>query len=121
MNKEGEVLKRSENVVATHISTGEGVLLDLATKMYYSLNPSGMQVWDSIEGCSLTLVTEISPEITAFVENLLKEGLVQIAAGVSVKQKPQLQLSEPPTLTCHEPLVNVTAFTAATAGGATFF
>lgn len=126
--KENKVLKRREDVVSTTLSTGEGILLDLSSKMYYTLNSTGMRVWNILDGYSLNVLHEFNNEIGDFAESLLEEGLIglvpqeefrEIVTDESISK--ELVSSESPKFVRNQPLTKVTAFTAATAGGASFF
>ena len=75
----------------TRFDEGEGVLLHLATKSYYTLNATGVFIWEQLEaGCQTVeeLVAallehyevtreEAERQVRAFLEELEREGLVQ--------------------------------------------
>jgi hypothetical protein len=55
-----------ENIVASHLDDGDGVLVDLNTRQYYQLNESAMLIWRALEkGSSLS---QIADQITATYE-----------------------------------------------------
>lgn len=71
----------------------ESVLLDLSTRRYFTLNPTGVLIWervcagDDIEGIvdAVTASFEIDPSsalpyIELFLSSLEKEGLISIAS-----------------------------------------
>ena len=77
-------------VVDTALDTGEMVLLQLESKTYYSLNVTGMQIWQGLkQGLPLQEISgrlqarfEVEPEradrsVLALVEELLQHQLVQ--------------------------------------------
>jgi hypothetical protein len=77
-------------VVDTALDTGETVLLQLASKTYYSLNATGTQIWQGLkQGLPLHEVSrrlqgrfEVEPEradrsVLALVDDLLQHQLVQ--------------------------------------------
>jgi hypothetical protein len=89
----GRKIRPNSNVVFTDLDDGTGVLLHLDNKFYYSLNESGCFMWQLIEGeKELTeekLVDELyaafdvekdaaSADVKEFVDDLVKEGLVEI-------------------------------------------
>jgi len=74
------------SVVCTVIDDG-GVLLHLDTKFYYSLNATGLAVWDLLEAGHADPALVLgdgngrAEGIRAFLAELEKESLVQPAAG----------------------------------------
>jgi hypothetical protein len=79
----------------TELDDGTGVVLHLDTKIYYTLNETGVFVWKDIE-CSprevealvirLTETFEVDREqaqadVAALIETLLSEGLLQRVDG----------------------------------------
>lgn len=81
------------DVVFTQLDDGEAVLLNLHTKQYYTLNETGAQIWDlfqekrSLDEIAATLTETFDVEqeaaehhVTAFLEDLHREGLVREAA-----------------------------------------
>lgn len=87
-----QVISLSEDVVFTRFeSDGDGVLLNLTTKNYYTLNETAAFIWARLEGGSA--IESIPVELAAhydigaseardsvweLVADLEKEGLVQI-------------------------------------------
>ena len=81
-----------EDVVFTRFdSDGDGVLLNLTTKNYYTLNETAAFIWARLEGGSaIELIpvelaehydigaAEARDSVWELVENLIKEGLVQV-------------------------------------------
>ncbi|MGI9175285.1 MAG: PqqD family peptide modification chaperone [Rhodothermales bacterium] len=78
------------DVVFTQLDDGEAVLLSLKTKRYYTLNETGTQIWDLFKkdrspdeiASALMETYDVDQEaarehITAFLEDLHREGLVQ--------------------------------------------
>ncbi|AEN73134.1 hypothetical protein Rhom172_1207 [Rhodothermus marinus SG0.5JP17-172] len=75
----------------TRFDEGEGVLLHLETKSYYTLNATGVFIWEQLEAGRQTIealvaalldhyeVTqeEAERQVRAFLEELEREGLVQ--------------------------------------------
>lgn len=121
---QNNILRYNKNIVSTCLSSGDGVLLDLNSKMYYELNKTGMQIWETVDGCAYDSVKYIDSEISSFIDFLLQESLLELALVNSEQEEQKVCnfiLEEKPTITRHEPLTKVTAFTAASAGGATFF
>lgn len=85
-----KVIPNSE-VIVTELD-GEAVLLHLGTKMYYSLNPTGLQIWKMLEqdlaldeiGTRLQQQYELEPEraqkcVLSLVNELRGEQLVNVA------------------------------------------
>lgn len=81
------------DVVFTQLDDGEAVLLNLQTKQYYTLNETGTQIWDHFKAhrnldeiaAALTETFDVEPEaakqhVTAFLEELHREGLVRKTA-----------------------------------------
>jgi len=53
---------------------GETIIINLETGCYYSINPAGSQIWNTlIEGINLDTS---SPNILTFLEQLTQEGLL---------------------------------------------
>jgi hypothetical protein len=44
------VIKVNPSVVCTQLQNGDSVLLHLDTQMYYSLNPTGVFIWEHLNG-----------------------------------------------------------------------
>ena len=44
------VIQTNPSVVCTQLQNGDSVLLHLETQMYYSLNPTGVFIWDHLNG-----------------------------------------------------------------------
>lgn len=140
---------RKKEVILSLLSSGEGILLDLQTKIYYSLNPAGVAIWSAIDGKRATEDLSAGAgkqwkeaEVREFLHSLEEESLVQMLVQMmetplhqeGSDRLPSSELpgfppdtpspvpsSSPPSLTKHQPLTKVTVFTAATAGGASFF
>lgn len=89
------MLKPGKDIIFTELSDGEGVLLNLATKLYYSLNATGTFMWRLIEKCEAqsepSLVERLEshyriPRETAlsdvqeFLSDLLSERLLEDVA-----------------------------------------
>ena len=81
----------SENVVFTSLFDGTGVLLDLRTKLYYTLNETGRLIWEQLErglgpeeiARRLSEEYDVSPEealreVEEFLGKLREEGLVEV-------------------------------------------
>jgi hypothetical protein len=81
-------------VVDTALDTGETVLLQLEVKTYYSLNATGMRIWQGIkQGLTLQAIsqqlqatyavelTHADRNVLMVVEGLLQQLLVQRMAG----------------------------------------
>lgn len=79
-------------VIVTELD-GEAVLLHLGTKMYYSLNPTGLQIWKMLEqdvaldeiGTRLQQQYDLAPErarqcVLNLVKELSGEQLVSVAS-----------------------------------------
>lgn len=54
---------------------GETIVINLETGHYYSMNPSGTEVWTAI--AAGTGIPSGNPELTAFLEILENDGLVR--------------------------------------------
>lgn len=87
-------LKPSPDVVVTELENKEAVLLHLGTKMYFSLNETGLLIWQlissnlTIEEISERLQWEfdITPEkakesVINLINELITEKLVEAADG----------------------------------------
>jgi hypothetical protein len=81
----------SSDVVFTPLDDGEGVLLHLLTREYYTLNESGVRIWELLaEGENVDAITDALNKgdtgtvdearrfVAEYVEELLKEGLVVV-------------------------------------------
>ena len=79
------------DVVITELESKEAVLLNLATKMYYTLNETGLRIWQLLSSCgtlgeiSETLSGEfdVSPEkakgsVLNLIDELINEKLVKV-------------------------------------------
>jgi len=71
-----------EQIIASHLADGDGVLVDLNTRQYYQLNESAMLVWQALEGGlplsqiveQITAIYSVSTErATASAETLLSQ------------------------------------------------
>jgi hypothetical protein len=84
-------LKINPDVVLTEVGTGEAVLLHLGTKMYFSLNETGVFIWRMIDsGHTLEEISkklqeeyDITPEkagesVIALMDELAKEKLIEV-------------------------------------------
>ena len=84
-------LEVSEDVLIRVVGD-EGILLNLNTQQYYSLNPSGMRILEvlknsaSMEEALSRLINEyaVDPavlrcDLQELVEDMLKQGLIEIA------------------------------------------
>ncbi|HEX6924463.1 MAG TPA: PqqD family protein [Longimicrobiaceae bacterium] len=82
-------IRPSPEVVFTRVSDTEGILLSIETKRYYSLNETGMRIWEALERSgdvataveALVAEYEVTSEAAAalvaeFVALLREEGLV---------------------------------------------
>ena len=82
----------NSEVIVTELD-GEAVLLHLGTKMYYSLNPTGLQIWKMLEqdlaldeiGVRLQQQYDLAPErarqcVLSLVNELRGEKLVDAAS-----------------------------------------
>ncbi len=80
------------DVVSTEMDDDESVLLDLKTRHYFTLNPTGVVIWDRVcSGDSLeeivdavTVEFEIDadaalPYVELFLTSLEKEGLITVS------------------------------------------
>jgi hypothetical protein len=90
----GETLEINEKCLLTELVDGTGVLLDLDTKFYFTLNVTGVEVWKAIragigqrEQLAARLVAEFEVEPVAAQRDLaqvldvmLREGLVKASA-----------------------------------------
>jgi Coenzyme PQQ synthesis protein D (PqqD) len=84
---------QNEKCLLTELADGTGVLLHLETKFYYTLNPTGVEVWKSLSGGAKTereVAEKISQDFEVDVETahsdvsgvlsmMLSEGLVRKA------------------------------------------
>ena len=81
-----------ENAVFTRLGEDSGTILNLATKRYYSLNETGIRIWELIEegrgraAIAESLAQEFEVDVLmadrrveTFVGELLSEGLLQKA------------------------------------------
>ncbi len=77
-------------VILTELEGDEAVLLHLATRKYYSLNETGVSIWEGLsEGLSLQAIVETlearyevdseraGRSVISLVEEFLSEGLVE--------------------------------------------
>ena len=69
--------KPSENVVFTSLFDGTGVLLDLRTKLYYTLNETGRLIWEQLDrGLGPEEIAKrLSEEYDVSPEEALREDL----------------------------------------------
>jgi len=80
------------NIVSTEMDDEESVLLDLTTRRYFTLNPTGAVIWERIVAgddldAIVNAVTEAFeidaqsalPYVELFLSSLEKEGLISIS------------------------------------------
>jgi len=87
-------IRKASKTVFTPLADGTGVILELETLLYYSVNRSGSALWQEIEKsdvvsldslvetvCSRFEVTRetAAPSILSFLQRLLDIKLVQLA------------------------------------------
>ena len=87
--------KASDRVILTPLVDGTGVLLDLDSKCYFTLNATGVRIWQTIsstDGATLDSLTEMlvnefdvssddaREDVVALLEELNKESLVSVDA-----------------------------------------
>jgi len=84
------VFSTSGNAVFTRLGEDSAAILDLGTKRYYSLNETGIRIWELIETGTPSVEIpgilageyEIDPEtarekVQQFIGDLLSEGLLE--------------------------------------------
>ena len=84
-------VKPDSDVVITELEGKEAVLLNLATKMYYTLNETGLRIWQLLSSCgTLGEISErlhsefdVSPEkakgsVLNLIGELINEKLVKV-------------------------------------------
>ncbi len=89
-------VKPDPDVVFTELENKEAVLLNLGTKMYYSLNETGLRIWQMLgSGITLGEISErlqgefdVTPEkakesVINLVSELITEKLVEVVDGES--------------------------------------
>jgi hypothetical protein len=90
--KNNETLSANSCVVFSELSDGEGVLLHMDSKLYYSLNPTGSFMWRILEKKEGTQPTHLvdqlvdrykisqdlaQADVQEFLRDLLSEQLIQ--------------------------------------------
>jgi hypothetical protein len=89
-----EALRARRKCLLTELDDGTGVVLNLETKFYFTLNATAVVVWKELllapktrAELSARLVSEFEVEeavaasdVALLVDELLREGLVEIAA-----------------------------------------
>jgi hypothetical protein len=86
-----QIAEPNVEVVVTELEDGEAVLLHLKTRMYYSLNDTGLRIWHLlVEGLTLQAVSarlqseyEVTPEkavssVMRLVDDLASEKLINL-------------------------------------------
>ena len=86
------------DVVFTRVSDSDGILLNLATKRYYSLNETGMRIWEALErddaipaaAGALVLEYDVTGDeaaalVAEFVASLRSEGLVYADESLAIE------------------------------------
>ena len=84
-------VKPDPDVVCTELGNKEAVLLHLKTKMYYSLNETGLRIWQLLnDGLTLNEISErlqqefdVTPEkaresVMNLINELIAEKLVEV-------------------------------------------
>lgn len=84
-------VRPDSDVVLTELENKEAVLLHLKTKMYYSLNETGLRIWQSLnDGLTLNEISErlqqefdVTPEkakesVVNLIAELITEKLVEV-------------------------------------------
>ena len=89
-------LAQSPQVLFTELDDGTGVLLNLDTKFYYTLNPTAVFVWKALGGdapCSVTAIAldltrafrverpEAERDVARIIAEMLADGLVLERSG----------------------------------------
>lgn len=87
--------KASDRVILTPLVDGTGVLLDLDSKCYFTLNATGVRIWQTMSGpsgASLDTLTEMlvsefdvsesdaRADATALIDDLARESLATVDA-----------------------------------------
>jgi hypothetical protein len=80
------------DIVFSRVSDAEGILLSVTSKRYYSLNETGMVIWEALQrgvdpdgaAAALEAEFEVTPEeasavVAEFLRSLLEENLVHAA------------------------------------------
>lgn len=84
-------VRPDSDVVLTELENKEAVLLHLKTKMYYSLNETGLRIWQLLkDGLTLNEISErlqqefdVTPErakesVVNLIDELITEKLVEV-------------------------------------------
>jgi len=84
-------VKLDSNVVLTELENKEAVLLHLGTKMYYSLNETGLRIWQMLSlGLTLGEISErlqdefdvtpakVQESVNCLIGELITEKLVEV-------------------------------------------
>jgi hypothetical protein len=114
-------------VECTELADG-AVLLNMDTRLYYSLNPAGLELWNATEGASgseqvatrLTEALEIEQPaalevVSSFLPELEREGLVvessepadNSAPAAGAPDRPRAPFEQPQLIKHDEPLHDV--------------
>jgi PHD/YefM family antitoxin component YafN of YafNO toxin-antitoxin module len=80
-------VKPDSDVVITELEGKEAVLLNLATKMYYTLNETGLRIWQLLGSCGT--LEEISERLQSEfdVSHKKAKGSVLNLIGKLIKEK----------------------------------
>lgn len=94
MSDNSQPLKAKSGEVAAKVIDGEAILINLGSGLYYSMGEVGGRVWSLIEqGCSADTIAGViaaefevdeqmaKADVTALVDQLLEEELVEVAAS----------------------------------------
>ncbi|MCG3181233.1 MAG: hypothetical protein BIFFINMI_03608 [Phycisphaerae bacterium] len=121
----------NEPDVAARVIDGEAILINVATGVYYSLDPVGSAVWQLIEAgltpdqiarrvsadCDVELQTA-APDVKRLLDELLAEGLVRGDASAAAAAKPGVPAAcegvckckySPPTLNVYRDMQDLLA------------
>lgn len=83
-------IEKSPRTVFTPLADGTGVLLNLDTLLYFSLNRTGAQLWQQIETSSLVTLDELLRETCKSFD--VTELVAHQAISAFVKQLEQLKM-----------------------------
>ncbi len=85
------MVKPDPDVIITELEDEDAVVLHLGTKMYFTLNETGLRIWEMIDKGlttdeiieTLTNEYDVSPKkakesVHTLVQNLIKEKLVKV-------------------------------------------
>ncbi len=87
MIKLNQRAKPYPDVIVTELENREGVLLNLTTKMYYTLNETGLRIWQILDsGCRLGEVGAVLSNEFDVTPEMAEKSVLNLVGELSVEK-----------------------------------